>query len=99
VSSPRKRLRDARRRRSQIASVFDRLKNRQLTVEQMLRKPPRCLGKVRIHVLLSHTPYMGDVRVKKCLERADIWPLERIGNLTPEQREEIINCLPPKAIR
>lgn len=95
--SATRRLRVARQTRSRIASTFELMHSGALTLEHVLRSPPRHLNHVRVHVLIEHAPKMGEAGTKKVLRLAGVWPTDCIGNLSEGQREEIIKHLPPRA--
>lgn len=92
-----RRLKQARKTRRQIASLFRDLNDGQETLQHILEDPPRCLNSVRIFDLLRRAPHLGEAGANKCLRTARVWPTIRIGNLTQEQREQILEHLPPRA--
>lgn len=95
--SASRRLRTARHTRRQIAAVFKRLGNGDVTLEQLLADPPPCLKHVRIHTLICAAPKMGDRGTEKTLRDAKVWPTHQVGSLTLAQRKKVVACLPPRA--
>lgn len=97
MSTHQKRLRTARKRRHQIASLLDALKHERVTLETILADPPAYLGNVSINTVMKYTPRLGPEGIKKCLQPLKIWPEDKISTLTQEQREAIIKHLPARA--
>lgn len=97
MGNHQKRLREARARRREIASVFDALKNGRVTLESLLENPPRCLGKVTINQVMMHAPGLGPEGIKKCLKRADVWPEDRLSQIPTDARLRVVEYLPPRA--
>lgn len=95
--SAQKRLRMARKRRTQIASLFDALKNERIALETILRDPPDYLGNVSINQLMIHTPRLGPEGIKKCLTACKVWPEDKVSTLHEVTRLAIIANLPPRA--
>lgn len=97
--SAQRRLKKARKQRSQNAATFRALENGQFTVEDALRTPTDALKRIRIYDLLRRTPKLGDVGAKKVLMKAEVWPLERIGNIELSKRQKVIEALPDRCRR
>lgn len=97
MATAARRLKSARRKRSQIAATLKRLDDDQLSLSVILDNPPRHLGSVRIYTLMLRTPHLGEAGVRRILEKANIYAAARIGTLTYEERHRIIRQLPPRA--
>jgi hypothetical protein len=95
--SATRRLREARRTRGKISLTFLNMRSGSLSLEDVLRSPPRHLNHVRVHTLIEHAPKMGEAGAKKVLRLAGVWPTDCIGKLSLDQREKIIKHLPPRA--
>lgn len=94
-----KRMAKARRARSQIAKTFDALRNEQLTITELLRDPPPCLGRVRIYNVLCKVPRLGGDGAENVIRRAKVWPLTTMDNLSLDERRTLIRELPPRVKR
>lgn len=97
MATAAKRLKAARRKRSQIASTLKRLSIGQLNLSALIDDPPAHLGSVRIYTLLLKAPNLGEAGVQRVLLRSKIYAAARVGTLTFEERHRIIKALPPRA--
>lgn len=97
MATAARRLKNARKKRSRIASTLKRLRDDQLNVADVLESPPRYLGSVRIHVLLENTHNLGEAGVKKVLEKSKVYAAARLAQLEDEELQRIIRNLPPRA--
>lgn len=98
-SKPRKQVKQAQRARRQISALFDALSNDRTNADEILRNVPRCLIRVRTYDVVRRLPGMGGDGASKVLRQAKVWPVERFGRLTLEEREAILAHLPPRAKR
>lgn len=94
-----KRMSKARRARSQIAKTFSALDNGQLTITDVLRDPPACLGRIRIYNVLRRVPRLGGDGAENVIRRAKVWPLTTMDNLTRDERRTLLRELPPRVKR
>lgn len=97
MATAARRLKNARKKRSQIASTLKRLRDDRLNVAEVLADPPRHLGSVRIYVLLLNTHNLGEAGVKRVLEKSKVYAACRVSQLSEEQLQSIIRHLPPRA--
>lgn len=94
-----RRLKTARKVRHQAAHQFHLLETGQLSLHNVLETPPRALGRVRVFDVLRRAPKLGEAGAEKVLRHAKVWPLTRLDNLSPAERQRVIECLPPRANR
>lgn len=94
-----KRLKKARKRRSQIARAFTRMNDSVIDVRDVLEDPSHVLKYVTIYDLLRRAPRMGPQGAKKILVKANVWPMDRVGDLSHSDRKRIIHELPPRATK
>lgn len=100
MGSRAKRLKKARRIRHLIASEFRALEKGTLSARDALENPSPVLKRVRVYDILMRVPGIGEESAKKILHGGQlnpIWPMERLGALSREQRHEIIAALPPRS--
>lgn len=97
MSSRQRRLKTARKVRRQIRGSFDALRTGRVTIEDVLRTPPDALGRVSIYQVMLHAPGLGPTGIKKCLQKSKIWPEDKLGQVSQEDRETVIKNLPPRA--
>lgn len=97
-SNRQKRLAKARRIRTRIGAEFRRLENGQIALRDVLEDPSETpLRRARIYDVLRRSPHMGKSSAKKILLQEGIWPLDRLGELSKFDRDEILKSLPPRA--
>jgi hypothetical protein len=96
-AKPKKQIKQAQRTRRLIAQTFDALSDDRITANEILRDVPTCLKRMRVFDVLRRLNHMGGDGASKVLRHAKVWPVERMGRLTPEEREAIITHLPPRA--
>jgi hypothetical protein len=94
-----KRAKVARKTRSLIAQTFSALENDQLSVTDVLRSPPPCLGRVRVYDVLRRIPHLNRKGAETVLKHAKVWPLITMDNLTSDERSKILTALPPRVRR
>jgi len=95
--SGQKQIRSAQKRRSQIARLFARMERHELSPADVLNDVPACLKRVRVFDVVRRFPHMGDDGADNVLRRAKVWPVTRMGKLAEEERERILDSLPPRA--
>jgi hypothetical protein len=69
----------------------------ELDITDVLKETPHCLRRMRVYDVVRRLPHMGGDGADKCLRKAHVWPLTRMGHLTPDEKERIIAHLPPRA--
>jgi hypothetical protein len=93
----KKRLRNARRKRQRAARILQLLAHGDgYSLEELLHNP-REIGHVRLWTLMTRSPHLGEAGVRKCLTRAKVYPMTRLDELTTEEADRVIACLPPRA--
>jgi hypothetical protein len=99
MRSPKeKRLRKARKTRSQISSDFAALRNGHITLRDVLEDPESTsLGRVVVYDVLRRSPHLGKAGAKKILLTSKVWPMDRLNDISKWDRDEILKCLPPRA--
>lgn len=96
MSSRNKRLARARKVRRQAAAHLAALEAGESSVREILVKMPPPMKPVTLWTLLKRTPTLGEVRAKKVCEKAQVWPMVRLGNMSPEARTAVLNHLPER---
>lgn len=86
----------AQHTRRLIARTFVELRDERIDACDILRSTPRHLRRMRVFDVLRRLPHMGGDGASKTLRKAKVWPVKRLGTLTPEEREAIIANLPPR---
>jgi hypothetical protein len=78
---------------------IDALRDARIELRDALDDPGSFLGlsRCRVYDVLRHAPHMGNAGAKKVLLTSKVWPLDRLGEVSQYDREEIIKCLPPRA--
>jgi hypothetical protein len=95
MASKQRRLREARKKRSQATKVLQRLEAGELPLRALLEARPKSIHPVRVWVLVKHAPHMGEVKTKNVLVRAKVYPLMRVGDLMDGDVQRILEYLPP----
>lgn len=90
-----KRLRKGRKIKREIQQGLEDLQSGRLNIKDVFEDPD-VLGRVSIYTLLIKTPKLGPAGVKKVLQSTDVWPHDRLSNLSPKVRSEILKQLPPR---
>lgn len=99
MSGTEKRLKKARRTRSQIAKVFAALDNDRIGARELLESPPACLGRIRVYDVLRRLPHLERKGAEHVLSKAKVWPLRTMSSLTEAERRAILAQLPPRVRR
>lgn len=89
-------IEDARAARRSKALALAGLGNGSLSPAEALREPPAALSAVDLYYVLMCCPSLGRESVRQVCERSGVWPHERLGDLTPEQRQAVALALPPR---
>lgn len=92
-----KRTKDAQRTRRQIARTFDAMSSHDIGPFEILHDVPACLRRVRVFDVVRRFPHMGGDGASNVLKKAKVWPLTRMGQLNDEERDAILEHLPPRA--
>ena len=79
--------------RSERAAVKARLRYGEVEVAQLITDPPRCLASASLAEILSATPGVGTVGLRRLLGATRLSPAKRIGSLTERQRQELARAL------
>lgn len=96
MPSRAERANKARRVRSQIARTFAALENGRIGVRNVLEDPPACLGRIRIYDVLRRFPHLDRDGANHVCQKAKVWPLVTMDNLTEAERKRILIALPPR---
>jgi hypothetical protein len=91
-----KETRQAIRTRRKIARTFDAIQSHELNVSDVLHATPPCLRRLRVFDVVRRFPHLKGDGAENVLRKARVWPLTRMGNLTPEERDRILAHLPPR---
>lgn len=94
-----KRTRQAQRTRRQIARTFVAMESHVITASDVLgitQDMPQCVQRLRVFDVVRRFPHMGGDGASNVLRKAKVWPLTRMGNLDPEERDAILKHLPPR---
>lgn len=75
------------------------LESGSLTLHEILTDVPKCMEPVRLWTVMKRTPKMGEAGIKRTLERAQVWPETKLGDLTPQEVRRVLESLPPRARR
>lgn len=87
----------ARKRRAARAAGLKALRRGRLPVREALTDVPKALRSCPVYVVLGAAPGMGPQSIRKVLEeRAKVWPLIPLGELTEMQRQAILDHLPER---
>jgi hypothetical protein len=93
-----KRLKNARKKRTQASRVLAHLEAGEVTIETLLSAPDY-IGHVRLFTLMKRTPGLGEAGIKKCLFKAKVYPMTRVDELTDTEISRVIHYLPPRVKR
>lgn len=96
MASKQKRLAMGRKTRAQAGKKLKAVEDGEESVREVLLKNPRSMRSVRLWTLLCKAPHFGEKGVKRVLEKAEVWPTTRLGNLTQDERERVVSVLPPR---
>jgi hypothetical protein len=93
-----KRLRNARKKRTQASKVLAHLESGEVTLERLLDSPDH-IGHVRLFTVMKRTPGLGEAGIKKCLFKAKVYPMTRLDELTESEISRVLHHLPPRVQR
>lgn len=91
-----KRTKQARHTRSQIAKTFVAIEQHDISPSDVLHASPACLKRVRVFDVIRRFPRLKGDGASNVLRRANVWPLIRMGQLKDEERDAILEHLPPR---
>jgi polyribonucleotide nucleotidyltransferase len=91
-----KRLRKGRRVKLQIHQELAELEAGKINIRDVLEDPSPAMKRCQIYTVMVKTPKLGQVKVRKILTETQIWPRDRVGQLSTENREQILKRLPPR---
>jgi len=89
----------ARKTRAQIAALFARLDNDEITVSELLKRRPACLERMSVYDVMRRFPGLDRSGAERVLRISKVWPLTKWADLTIEDREKILRNLPPRVKR
>ena len=96
MASRQRRLAKGRKMRAQAGQKLKAIEDGSESVREVLLKNPRSMRSIRLWTLLCKAPHFGEKGVKRTLEKSEVWPTTRLGNLTQEDREKVLAALPPR---
>jgi len=101
-----KRLKSARKKRTQASKVLNLVESGQLSLTAVLNDYPnpthnwtQQIGHVRLFTVMKRTPGLGEAGIKRCLFKAKVYPMTRLDELTHEDIDRVIHYLPPRVQR
>jgi len=87
---------DARSQRAAKAELLRALETGDVTLREILERPPDALANVPIHRVIERVPRMGRARTESLLKTARVWPTHTLGILTDAERRSLVRNLPPR---
>lgn len=88
----------ARKIKSKVNSEFGVLQRGDVSLVRVLQTPEEFeLRRCDIWDVLRRSPKLGRKGAKRVLLRARVWPHDKLMDLTPQQREDILAELPARA--
>jgi hypothetical protein len=79
--------------RSARKNLKSDLKERRVSIYDLLAAPPDCILTMKVRALLVAVPKFGSVKVGKVLAHSHIVPGRTVGALTDRQRDELVAVL------
>jgi hypothetical protein len=96
--SPTSNLTRARRIKAAINDEFGLMKKGETSLVDVLRDPSQYqMRRCDIWDVLRRAPKLGEKGAKRVLLHAKVWPHDKLGDLTPSQRDDILAWLPARA--
>src|SRR5690348_15322093 len=89
MSTKQRRLKKGRKIKAEIARELGAIKKGEKSIRDVLRSPTPAMQRVTIYNLIKHVPGIGEARAKKILQAEEIWPEDRLGKLSYEDRSRI----------
>lgn len=86
-------LRRANDVRSERARLKEQLRNREISITEILDNPPECVHTAKVFDLVLAVPKYGRVKASKLLERCRVSSSKTVNGLTPRQRKELLDML------
>lgn len=86
----------ARRRRAERAAALRKLELGRVSITDVLRSPPDALLTCPLWTVLLRCPQLGEAGARSMCERAQVWPLSCMHELTRWQRYVLIQLLPAR---
>ena len=84
----------ARKGRAKRGTALAALAQGRYPLRDAVRDPPKTLVTCPLYRVLQAAPGMGPQKVRDTCERANVWPLLQLGELSPHQRQSVIDNLP-----
>jgi hypothetical protein len=91
----KKRLSKGRAIRHVRASALRALRQGELSIMDVLSDPQDLSGST-VYTVLTNTPKLGEKGAQKVLEHLEIWPMKKLGLISPERRAELYGALPER---
>lgn len=86
-------LAQANRIRSERARLKAALRAGEVRPAPLLLDPPECLGSASVAEVLLAVPGIGQVKVRRLLQAAQLSPGRKLGRLSERQRAELVAAL------
>lgn len=87
-------LKKAKEVREARQAELRRLRNGDVTLEQILRDPPEILQGADVYDVCGATPRFGRAGVRRLFVKTGIWPHKKLGDLTAKERKRLLRTLP-----
>lgn len=88
----------ARKIKAAINDEFGSMKRDEITLVDVLRDPSQYqMRRCDIWDVLRRAPKLGEKGAKRVLLYAGVWPHDKLGDLSTQQRDDILSWLPPRA--
>lgn len=88
----------ARKIKAKIGDEFGAMTRGEIELNDVLRNPEDFeMRRCDIWVVLRRAPKLGDKGAKRVLLRARVWPHDKLSELSPQQRDDILRELPARA--
>lgn len=88
----------ARKIKAKIGDEFGAMKRGEIDLLDVLRNPSDYqMRRCDIWIVLCRAPKLGDKGAKRVLLRARVWPHDKLGELSVQQRDDILAELPARA--
>lgn len=79
-----------------ISQELEDLAAGKINIRDVLEDPSPAMKRCQIYTVMVKTPKLGPVKVRKILTETQIWPRDRVGSLSTENRQQILKRLPPR---
>jgi len=86
----------AHRTRAERAEILQGLEGGTVYIVDLIYEPDPCVQGADLWPVLMRVPGLGRSGIKRACQRSRVWPHERLGELTEDEKLRLVTCLPAR---